>query len=450
MTHARSGGRAAALQAGLGAAVLALAVWALAADVEGWNVVYYVPAWYGYLLILDAITHMLGGASLVRERPRELLAMMFWSVPFWFLFELFNLVLSNWYYVYLLRTEWLQFVFTWLAFATVFPACFFHAHLARTFGWFERRRWRPLHVGRGVEIAIGVVGLLSIVAPLVWPRRAFWLVWGASLWLPELANRRLGAPSLLRDLERGRPARLLQLLTGGMIAGFVWELFFNDTATTEIYTVPGLEDWKLFEMPLLGFLGFPVLALGAYSFYSLIGRTLRGGRYWDEPRRSTVGGTSLWLPAAAMAVALCGVAFVNAVDYTARSRRPLLVEMDGLSATDRDKLRRARVGTPERLQRAAFEEGVPSLAARTGVDLDALRRAATHATLTLHKGMGAPAAGLLIDARVPGVEGLVGTEPDELLRRLRESAARRDLDPPRPAEVRVWIRAASANGEPRR
>jgi hypothetical protein len=434
----------------LGAAVVALAVWALATDVEGWNVVYYVPSWYGYLLILDAVTHLLGGASLVRERPRELLAMMFWSVPFWFLFELFNLVLRNWYYVYLLRTEWLQFFFTWLAFATVFPACFFHAHLARTLRWFERRRFRPLRVGRGVEIAIGVIGILSIVAPLVWPRKTFWLVWGAPLWLSELANRRLGAPSLLRDLERGRPARLLQLLTGGMMAGFVWELFNYRARSKWIYTVPGLEDWKLFEMPLLGFLGFPVLALAAYSLYSLIGRTLRGGRYWDEPRPSTAGRATLWLPAAAMAVALCSVAFVAAVDHTARSRRPLLTEIDGLSEIDRDKLRRARVGSPERLQRAAFEEGVPSLASRTGVDLDTLRGAVRHATLALHKGMGAPAARLLIYAGVAGVDELAISEPDELLGRLRESAAAHDLDPPRPAEVRVWIRAASANGKPRR
>ena len=43
-----------------------------------------------------------------------------------------------------------------------------------------------------------------------------------------------------------------------------------------IYTVPGLSDWKLFEMPVLGFLGFPPFALECFTMYVFRG----GGLAW--------------------------------------------------------------------------------------------------------------------------------------------------------------------------
>ena len=37
-----------------GFALFGLGLWALAADLEAWNAIWYLPAWYGYLLVLDA------------------------------------------------------------------------------------------------------------------------------------------------------------------------------------------------------------------------------------------------------------------------------------------------------------------------------------------------------------------------------------------------------------
>src|SRR5690606_33333339 len=149
-------------------------------------------------------------------------AMLFWSVPYWCLFEAYNLVLDNWYYVFLPHDERVQGLFAFVAFATVLPACFFHADLLAGLGAFERTRWRPLRVTRWVELALLAFGVAAAVLPLVAPRAFFWLVWAATFGVPELINRRLGFPSLVADLERGRPARLLRLLAGGLIAGLLW------------------------------------------------------------------------------------------------------------------------------------------------------------------------------------------------------------------------------------
>ena len=55
----------------------------------------------------------------------------------------------------------------------------------------------------------------------------------------------------------------------------MWE-FWNFWAGSKwVYTVPFFRQWKVFEMPLLGFLGFPPFALECWILYHLLGTVLR-------------------------------------------------------------------------------------------------------------------------------------------------------------------------------
>ena len=388
-----------------------------------------MPAWYGYLLVLDAVLYARRGESFVGGRGRELLRMMAWSIPFWLLFEAYNVRLHNWYYVFGLRTLWGSALLSTLAFATVLPACFFHAELLATFGIPRERKGRPLDVNRNVLLLCGAGGIVCAVAPLLWPRLAFWMVWGATFGL-EVLNYRSGAPSILRELEAGRRTLVARLL----LAGAVWELLNFWARTKWIYTVPGFENWKLLEMPLAGFGGFPALALSGFAYFSFV-TGLRGGR-----RRLAVAAAILFAVGASIAVLYRNV----------QSVRPLLSDLPSLDASAVRRLRAAGVPTPERLDRALRREGVAAAAVRTGVSEDVLERAGVDASLAVHKGMGVPAALLLEAAGVRSVAALASSDPDRLTARLARVAAERGEPPPRPEYVRVWIRAASADGRPRR
>ena len=90
--------------------------------------------------------------------------------------------------------------------------------------------------------------------------------------LPEpfatgLSQKLQGFTKRLICQAAGRPGRFLRLLVGGAFIGFIWELYNIEARAKWIYTVPGFEDFKLFEMPLLGFVGFPVLALDCFVVY---------------------------------------------------------------------------------------------------------------------------------------------------------------------------------------
>ncbi len=377
--------------------------------------------------------------------------MLFSSIPFWFSFEAYNLALKNWYYVFALRSDWLGAITTCLAFATVLPACFFHTELLKALGAWSEGRCRPVRVEGWVLKVCAGVGAVCIVAPLAWPRYAFWMVWGATLGVPEAINYRVGAPSLLRDLESGRCGRLLRLLAGGLAAGIAWELFNSRARCKWIYTVPGFEEGKVLEMPLPGFLGFPILALGAFSFYSLLCHCLRGSRTWEKPDTQEAAMFSRFRQAVGIlaALAFTALTYPAVLNITVQSRRPVLRELDGLDAPSIERLRGAHIPTPERLYRAVRADGLVATAVRTNVSPERLGRAYRHAALALHKGMGPRRAKLLQAAGLSSVADLVSANSEDLFGRLRELALYQGDRPPRLAEVKVWIRAARLSGETR-
>jgi hypothetical protein len=93
------------------------------------------------------------------------------------------------------------------------------------------------------------------------------LVWLAFIFLLDPINHLRGQPSIAGDLAEGRWGRLLSLLAGGAVCGLLWE-FWNYWALSKwTYTVPYFGNVKLFEMPLLGFLGFPPFAVECWAMY---------------------------------------------------------------------------------------------------------------------------------------------------------------------------------------
>ena len=233
--------------------------------------------WTGYVLFLDAVVaRRLGRSYLTTDRvDGALLALG--SIGCWWLFEWYNaprfwrggpdLVGMWWQYHALEPNLWLRRLgYDW-AFATIFPALFLTAALLRAtvFRHFRVRAWQPSPVVRGTAV---ILGAICVVLPLV--VASAWLVplvWIGFVLLLEPLNAAAGRPSWLADLGRGDASRLAALLVSGAVCGGLWE-FWNFWATTKwTYTVPYLGGVKIFEMPVLGYLGFPPFALECYAMW---------------------------------------------------------------------------------------------------------------------------------------------------------------------------------------
>ena len=186
--------------------------------------------------------------------------MCFWSTTVWLIFEALNLVLKNWGYVAVAASGWIRWPGYALAFATVLPGVLLTAQVYRGPGGLEKPEGPALQPG---SLAAGVPAggrRLSGLAPGLSPLRLPPGLGGVFLPAGPLL-RSLGGPSLIARFLRGERREHLCLLAAGLICGLWWEAWNWFAISKWVYTLPVLNFWKVFEMPLLGFLGFPPFAL---------------------------------------------------------------------------------------------------------------------------------------------------------------------------------------------
>jgi hypothetical protein len=232
---------------------------------------FYSLIWWPYILTVDGLVYRLRGHSLIKNRPREFFLLIPWSVALWLTFEAFNLVLQNWYYIGIPREIFVRWPGYFVAYGTVLPAIFETRELLDAWGVFRKNRVPEIRfTPRGHRNFI-LLGSTMLLLALAWPLYAFPLVWGGFVFLLDPLNYRRGRPSLFRELEQGSLTKFYKLLLVGLFCGGLWE-FWNFWATAKwIYSVPWVGRVKIFEMPVLGFLGFPPFAVECYVMAHFLG-----------------------------------------------------------------------------------------------------------------------------------------------------------------------------------
>jgi hypothetical protein len=273
----------------IGIALVLVSQAAMFARIEPFHSWHTPIAWTGYILLVDAIVWKRRRDSWLTTGSKEFIFLAIVSFPLWLIFEGYNkFFIQNWHYVGLPESLPLRyFGYVW-AFSTISPAIFETGDLVASF---RRRPPMPpaLSLSKGPPVprpftpgawASMIAGALMLLVPVVYPSP--WLaapVWLGFIFLLDPINAHAGDESLIGDLDRGRTDRIVNLMAAGLGCGFVWE-FWNFWAGAKwIYTVPILPEVKIFEMPILGFGGFPPFALECFTMYVMARRWLwRGAR----------------------------------------------------------------------------------------------------------------------------------------------------------------------------
>jgi hypothetical protein len=245
----------------IGAALVAL-FWWLNWSLEGnrthWG---FFPLWLGYVLAIDGLVRLRTGTSLLARSPCTFVALFPLSVPTWWLFEFFNRRLQNWEYVGDESFSDLEYFF-WcsLSFSTVLPAVLESAELVRSTRFVQRFAHGPRFPRGGDSlrhrVVLAVLGAAMLAALLAWPQYCYPFVWTSIVFLLEPLCLALGRRAFTSDLVRGDWRNWFALWLGGLLCGFFWELWNFYSYPKWIYHVPGVGFAKVFEMPLLGYLGY--------------------------------------------------------------------------------------------------------------------------------------------------------------------------------------------------
>jgi len=235
----------------------------------GWVATFLTPiAWTGYLLVIDAAVWSLRGESRLAGSPRHFLSLAFWSVPLWLIFEAYNLRMENWSYVGLPENLLVRSIgYAW-SFATIWPAILETADLIEALAIFPAREKPRATLRPATLFSIFILGLLFVTVPVLVPAPSgqylFGLVWVGFALLLDPLNYWLRGRSLLREFETGQRSTL------GLICGIFWEFWNYWAAAKWVYVFPILQGWKIFEMPLPGYLGFLPFAVECFVMYEFL------------------------------------------------------------------------------------------------------------------------------------------------------------------------------------
>ncbi|NPA06211.1 MAG: hypothetical protein GXO54_02270 [Chloroflexi bacterium] len=241
----------------------------------------FFPLWLGYALTVDALAYRWRGTSLYARNPRAYVALFFISAPAWWLFEAFNARLGNWVYVGREFFSDAEYAF-WatLSFSTVMPAVFGASEwLTGVFaGYPWARRGPRLVLGPRGLWSMFALGWLALALLLAWPRYFYPLVWAAVYLILEPVNAWLGNRTLLEHLRQGDWRPVVALTVGVWFTAFFWEMWNVFSYPKWVYHVPFVQFWHVFEMPLLGYLGYPPFALELFALYHFVAGLAGHGR----------------------------------------------------------------------------------------------------------------------------------------------------------------------------
>ncbi len=260
---------------GLGFVVL---FWALNWGLPGLRAQWaFFPLWMGYGLFVDALVFYRKGDSMLKRNLWAYIKLFLISAPTWWLFELLNLRLQNWFYdgrEFFTNTQYA--VLASLSFSTVIPAVFGTAELIGTFSWIQRFGRGPVITqSRATLVGFFFTGWLMLALMLLWPNYFFALLWISIFFIIEPINVLLENRSLSKFTAVGDWRPIISLWIGCLICGFFWEMWNFYSYPKWIYQLPIVDFWHVFEMPLLGYIGYIPFSMELFALYHLVTGLLR-------------------------------------------------------------------------------------------------------------------------------------------------------------------------------
>lgn len=222
---------------------------------------------------MDGLVFLRTGSSLLSRSWKKYIGLFLISAPVWWLFELLNWRVQNWYYDGRELFTNLEYgILASIAFSTVIPAVFGTAELMASFGWMQNFKMGPaIKATRKTTLGFFISGWCMLALMLAWPQYFFPFIWLSLYFIMEPINIWRGTRNLAQRTQNGDWRPVIALWAGILVTAFFWEFWNFYSYPKWIYTVPNFVDfWHIFEMPLLGYGGYLPFALELFAIYHLV------------------------------------------------------------------------------------------------------------------------------------------------------------------------------------
>ncbi len=242
----------------------------------------FTPLWIGYIITINAITWCKNKTCLLTESPKKFFLLFPLSALFWWYFEFLNRFVQNWYYVgiegfstrgYIIHAS--------ICFSTVLPAVLSTTQLFTIFfsdmqtssrqSMNQRRLggWAPQKMIGWVILILSGVGLAFIG---VWPDYLFALLWLSPLLVISSLQIIGGRSPFIIEIMKAdtRWEQVLPMALAALLCGFFWEMWNWKSLAHWEYSIPFVQRYHIFAMPVLGYAGYLPFGVECYIIGSLV------------------------------------------------------------------------------------------------------------------------------------------------------------------------------------
>jgi len=211
--------------------------------------------------VINGLELRRSGSCLISDQPIYFLSLFPVSACFWWFFEYLNRFVQNWHYLGVDFPAWEYFFFATLPFSTVLPAVLstqqsFHR-------WLQERVRLPLPnpLSEGPSSLLAAVSVLMLsVAGLtaigIWPDYLFPLLWISPLLIIVSLQFLSGQTHIFSSTAMQNGSMLVSSALAGLTCGFFWEMWNYFSLAKWEYSIPFVNRFRLFEMPILGYAGY--------------------------------------------------------------------------------------------------------------------------------------------------------------------------------------------------
>ncbi|MBW1997068.1 MAG: hypothetical protein JRJ29_03780 [Deltaproteobacteria bacterium] len=220
----------------------------------------FTPIWWGYIILVSALAYRNSARCMLVNQTRLFLALFPASALFWWFFEFLNRFVHNWYYVGKQFDSWEYFWFATLPFSTVLPAVLTTRELIQGSTWIKETftAFLPLNIPHPKLSAVLVLALAGLGLALIglYPDYLFPLIWVSPFLIMISLQVLFGDHHVFSLVPEGDWTLVISSALSALVCGFFWEMWNFHSFAKWVYTIPFVQRFHIFEMPLLGYAGY--------------------------------------------------------------------------------------------------------------------------------------------------------------------------------------------------
>ncbi len=219
----------------------------------------FAPLWISFILAVNGWCYQRTGHCMIIDRPKYFFFLFPASSVFWWFFEYLNRFVQNWSYTGVHYNAKEYFLYATISFSTVLPAVLGTRELIESTLWINIfKRFYPVKISQSriliwEILTVSAAGLLFIG---IKPDIFFSFLWVSPLLIIVSLQSLMGEKHIFSHLSTGDWRFLISCATAALVCGLFWEMWNYYSLAKWEYTVPFVNRFKIFEMPLLGYAGY--------------------------------------------------------------------------------------------------------------------------------------------------------------------------------------------------